>query len=294
MNEARQRGLGRGLSALLGDPQPELEGARGASVREIDIAAITPNPQQPRRTFTDEAIAELSASIAERGVLQPILVRDLKNGRFELIAGERRWRASQKAQLHKIPAIVRDYDAAASAEVALIENIQREDLNALEEADAYASLIERYGHGQEAVAKLVGKSRSHVANLLRLRDLPEYVREALRAGELTMGHARAVATAEDPEALAREVIANGLSVRQAEQLAKAVKPGAGSDIARASARKAAGVQDADVAALERQLGDVLGLRVKIAAKGSAGTVTLHFSTLDQLDLVCQRLTGEPI
>jgi ParB family chromosome partitioning protein len=263
-------------------------------VREIDVAAIKPNPQQPRRVFTDQAIAELADSITERGVLQPILVRDLKDGRFELIAGERRWRASQKAQLHKIPAIVREYDEATSAEVALIENVQREDLNALEEADAYASLIERYGHGQDAVAKLVGKSRSHVANLLRLRDLPEFVREALLRGELTMGHARAMATAEDPEALAREVIAGGLSVRQTEQLARAVKPGAGSDIARASARNRASVQDADVAALERQLGDVLGLRVKIAAKGSSGTVTLHFSTLDQLDLVCQRLTGEPI
>lgn len=294
MNELRQRGLGRGLSALLGDPQPELEGARGSGVREIDVAAITPNPQQPRRTFNDAAIAELADSIAERGVLQPILVRDLKNGQFELIAGERRWRASQKARQHKIPAIVRDYDPAASAEVALIENVQREDLNALEEADAYASLIERYGHGQDAVAKLVGKSRSHVANLLRLRDLPEFVRESLLRGELTMGHARAMATAEDPEALAREVIAGGLSVRQTEQLAKAIKPGAGRDLARGSARKAGVVQDADVAALERQLGDVLGLRVKIAAKGSSGTVTLHFSTLDQLDLVCQRLTGEPI
>lgn len=294
MNELRQRGLGRGLSALLGDAQPDLEGARGAGVREIDIAAIKPNPQQPRRVFDEAAIAELAASIGERGVLQPILVRDLKDGRFELIAGERRWRASQRAQLHKIPALVREFDEAASAEVALIENVQREDLNALEEADAYASLIERYGHGQDAVAKLVGKSRSHVANLLRLRDLPEFVREALLRGELTMGHARAVATASDPEALAREVIAGGLSVRQTEQLAKAVKPGNESDSARASARKVGTGQDADVAALERQLGDVLGLRVKIAAKGSAGTVTLHFSTLDQLDLVCQRLTGEPI
>jgi len=294
MNELRQRGLGRGLSALLGDPQPELESVRAAGVREIDIAAITPNPQQPRRTFTEEAIAELAASIAERGVLQPILVRELRGGKFELIAGERRWRASQRAQLHRIPAIVRDYDPAASAEVALIENIQREDLNALEEADAYASLIERYGHGQEAVAKLVGKSRSHVANLLRLRDLPEFVREALRAGQLSMGHARAMATASDPEALAREVIADGLSVRQTEQLAKAGKPSAANAGQRGLSGKAGGVQDADVAALERQLGDVLGLRVKIAAKGSAGTVTLHFSTLDQLDLVCQRLTGEPI
>jgi ParB family chromosome partitioning protein len=294
MNELRQRGLGRGLSALLGDSPAETEASRGGSVREIDVAAIKPNPQQPRRHFAEDAIAELAESIAKRGVLQPILVRDLKDGSFELVAGERRWRASQRARLHRIPAMVREFDAAATAEVALIENIQREDLNALEEADAYARLIESYGHTQEALAGLVGKSRSHVTNLLRLRDLPEFVRQALIQGELNMGHARAIASADDPESLAKEIIAKGLSVRQAEQLAKAARPGAGSDLARGAARRAASTQDADVAALERQLGDVLGLRVRIAAKGSAGTVTLHFSSLDQLDLVCQRLSGEPI
>jgi ParB family chromosome partitioning protein len=179
--------------------------------------------------------------------------------------------------------------------VALIENIQRETLNALEEADAYAQLLETYGHTQEALAGLVGKSRSHVANLLRLRDLPEFVRDALRRGDINMGHARAVASADDPEALTREIITKGLNVRQAEQLAKAVRPGPGSDIARGVARQAANAPvDADVAALERQLGDILGLRVKVAARGGSGTVTLHFSTLDQLDLVCQRLSGEPI
>jgi len=294
MNELRQRGLGRGLSALLGDTPTDSD-APGGSVREIDVAAIQPNPQQPRRHFAEDAIAELADSIAKRGVLQPILVRDLKDGHYELVAGERRWRASQRARLHKIPAIVRDFDAAATAEVALIENIQREDLNALEEADAYARLIESYGHTQEALAALVGKSRSHVANLLRLRDLPEFVREALRRGELNMGHARAVASSADPEALAREIITGGLSVRQAEQLAKAARPAAGPDLSRGSARHvAANAQDADVAALERQLGDVLGLKVKIAAKGASGAVTVNFSSLDQLDLICQRLSGEPI
>ena len=292
MNELRQRGLGRGLSALLGDAPGEGEPPRG-SVREIDVAAIRPNPQQPRRHFAEEAIAELAESIATRGVLQPILVRDLRDGHFELVAGERRWRASQRARLHKIPAIIREFDAAATAEVALIENIQREDLNALEEADAYARLIETYGHTQEALSGLVGKSRSHVANLLRLRDLPELVRELLMRGELNMGHARAIATAGDPEALAREIIAKGLSVRQAEQLAKSARPAA-SGAGRNGRAAAVGAQDADVAALERQLGDVLGLRVKIAAKGASGTVSLHFSSLDQLDLICQRLSGEPI
>lgn len=294
MSEQRARGLGRGLSALLGEATEE-ENAGRSGPREIDVAAIVPNPQQPRRHFAEEAIAELAASIEKRGVLQPILVRDLGGGSFELIAGERRWRAAQKAQLHRIPAIVRNFDAATTAEVALIENIQRENLNALEEADAYAQLLDTYGHTQDALAGLVGKSRSHVANLLRLRDLPEFVRDALRRGEINMGHARAVAAAEDPEALAREVIAKGLSVRQTEQLAKSVRPGAGIDIARGVARQIANTPvNADLAALERQLGDLLGLRVKVIAKGNAGTVTLHFSSLDQLDLVCQRLSGEPI
>ena len=292
MNELRQRGLGRGLSALLGDAPSEAEPPRG-SVREIDVASIRPNPQQPRRHFAEEAIAELAESIATRGVLQPILVRDLRDGHYELVAGERRWRAAQRARLHKMPAIVREFDAAATAEVALIENIQREDLNALEEADAYARLIETYGHTQEALSGVVGKSRSHVANLLRLRDLPEFVRQSLMAGELNMGHARAIATAADPESLAKEIIGKGLSVRQAEQLAKSARPDGGNG--RGRVREAAsGPQDADVAALERQLGDVLGLRVKIAAKGASGTVSLHFSSLDQLDLICQRLSGEPI
>ncbi|MCW3797727.1 ParB/RepB/Spo0J family partition protein [Sphingomonas sp. BN140010] len=293
MNEHRQRGLGRGLSALLGDAPAESEPPRG-NVREIDIAAIRPNPQQPRRHFAEEAIAELAESIATRGVLQPILVRDLRDGHYELVAGERRWRASQRARLHKIPAIVREFDAAATAEVALIENIQREDLNALEEADAYARLIDTYGHTQEALSGLVGKSRSHVANLLRLRDLPEFVQQSLMRGELNMGHARAIATAENPEALAKEIIAKDLSVRQAEQLAKAARPGAARGAGRGASTSGAGAQDADVAALERQLGDVLGLRVKIAAKGASGTVSLNFSSLDQLDLICQRLSGEPI
>lgn len=293
MSELRTRGLGRGLSALLGEAPGDAEPSRG--VREIEVAAIRPNPHQPRRQFDEQAIAELAESIRERGILQPVLVREPAPGRYELIAGERRWRAAQRAQLHRIPAIVRQFDEAATAEVALIENIQREDLNALEEADAYAQLMAAYGHGQDALAKLVGKSRSHVANLLRLRELPEPVRQALLRGDLNMGHARAIASASDPEALAQEIIARGLTVRQAEALARREKPGAGSDIARGSARRSReGAVDADIQALERQLGDLLGLRVKVATSGSAGSVTLHFSTLDQLDLICQRLSGEPI
>jgi ParB family chromosome partitioning protein len=297
--ERPTKGLGMGLSALLGDAQrpqakdssPEYRGG----VREIEIARIRPNPNQPRMHFDEAALDELAESIEERGVLQPILLRPSTEG-FEIVAGERRWRAAQKARLHVIPAIVREIDEAAMAELALIENIQREDLNAIEEAEGYRQLIERHGHTQDGVAKLVHKSRSHVANLLRLLDLPEFVRQSLVTGDITMGHARAVATAPDPEALAKEVIAKGLSVRQAEDRAKQAKqaPGAGYDIARASARNYAKPVDADLAALERQLGDILGLKVQVTHKGQGGTVTLHYSSLDQLDMVCQRLSGEPI
>jgi ParB family chromosome partitioning protein len=182
------------------------------------------------------------------------------------------------------------------AELALIENIQREDLNAIEEAEGYRQLIERHGHTQDGVSKLVHKSRSHVANLLRLLDLPEFVRQSLMIGEITMGHARAVATAPDPEELTREIVAKGLSVRQAEDRAKQEKrrPGPGADIGRASARNAVKTVDADLAALERQLGDILGLKVQVTHKGQGGAVTLHYSSLEQLDMVCQRLSGEPI
>jgi ParB family chromosome partitioning protein len=289
-------GLGRGLSALIDEAvrPPKSEGTASASgVRTIEIGRIRPNPLQPRKNFNDEAIAELTASIIERGILQPILVRSVEDG-FEIIAGERRWRAAQKAQLHQIPAIVRDFDESVTAEIALIENIQREDLNAIEEAEGYKQLISRYGHGQDAVAKLVGKSRSHVANLLRLLDLPDSVKEMLLRGDISMGHARAILTAPEPEQLAQEIAKNGLSVRQAEQLAKRVKPGAMSDMARAVARAEQRPVDADLEALERQLGDLLGLRVKVAHGRKGGTVTLHYSTLDQLDLICQRLSGEPI
>ena len=289
-------GLGRGLSALIDEAvrPPKADGTPSATgVRAIEIGRIRPNPLQPRKNFDEAAIAELTASIVERGVLQPILVRAVDEG-FEIIAGERRWRAAQKAQLHQIPAIVRDFDESVTAEIALIENIQREDLNAIEEAEGYRQLISRYGHGQDAVAKLVGKSRSHVANLLRLLDLPDSVKEMLLRGDISMGHARAILTAPDPEQLAQEIAKNGLSVRQAEELAKRAKPGAMSDMARAVARAEQRPVDADLAALERQLGDLLGLKVKVAHGKKGGTVALHYSTLDQLHLICQRLSGEPI
>lgn len=292
-------GLGRGLQALLGEaavPSAQSGEApdRRAGVREIEIGRIRPNPEQPRVQFREEAIDELADSISERGVLQPILLRPHGDG-FEIVAGERRWRAAQRARLHTIPALVREIDDSAAAEIALIENIQREDLNAIEEAEGYRQLIEKHAHTQEGVAKLVHKSRSHVANLLRLLDLPEFVRQSLVRGDISMGHARAVATAPDPEVLTKEIIAKGLSVRQAEDQARKVKPGAGQDGgARTDARGNKSPADADLLALQRQLGDMLGLKVDVAHNGKKGTVTLHYSSLDQLDMICQRLSGEPI
>ncbi len=292
MSEKPAKGLGMGLSALLGDaaraPAADAPGAPRGGVREVEIARIRPNPNQPRIRFSEESIAELADSIAERGVLQPILVRPEGDG-FQIVAGERRWRAAQKARLHTIPAIVREIDEATTAELALIENIQREDLNAIEEAQGYKQLIERHGHTQDNVGKLVHKSRSHVANLLRLLDLPEMVRLSLLQGDISMGHARAVAAAPDPEALTREIVAKGLSVRQAESRAKRAKQGP-----RELVLDKSRAVDPDLAALERQLGDMLGLKVQVQHKGQGGTVTLHYSSLDQLDMVCQRLSGEPI
>jgi ParB family transcriptional regulator, chromosome partitioning protein len=293
------KGLGMGLQALLGEAaapplSAEQQQARGG-VREVEISRIKPNPNQPRMQFDESGLDELADSIRERGVLQPILLRP-DGEDFQIVAGERRWRAAQRARLHAIPAIVREIDESTTAEIALIENIQREDLNAIEEAEGYRQLIKRHGHTQDGVAQLVHKSRSHVANLLRLLNLPEYVREALMSGAISMGHARAVATAPDPEALAREVVRKGLSVRQAEDQARRgrLRPGGGSDIARASARNAARGANSDLEALERQLGDILGLKVSVSHKGDGGAVTLHYSSLEQLDMICQRLSGEPI
>jgi ParB family chromosome partitioning protein len=280
-----------GLSALLGEARPasgnDVPPAGG--VREIEIARIRPNPNQPRQHFDEEALKELADSIAEHGVLQPILLRP-EGEDFEIIAGERRWRAAQRAQLHAMPAIVRDRtDEGVAAELALIENIQREDLNAIEEAEGYRQLIQRHGHNQDDVGKLVHKSRSHIANLLRLLDLPQSVRQSLLQGDISMGHARAVAASPDPEALTKEIIAKGLSVRQAEERAKRAKQGP-KELVLTSERKV----DADLAALERQLGDMLGVKVQVMHKGQGGTVSLAYSSLEQLDMICQRLSGEPI
>ena len=285
----RPSGLGRGLSSLLGEVAQEapVSGTPAdGNVRMIPVASIEPHPGQPRRTFNEEALAELARSIETRGVIQPIVVRP-HGHRFQIVAGERRWRAAQKARLHEVPAIVREFSDAETLEVALIENIQRQDLNAIEEAQAYSRLTSDYGHTQEALARIVHKSRSHVANLLRLLDLPAPVQELVRHGELSMGHARALVTASDAEGLAQEVVRRGLSVRETEKLAKSGKP---------TRQRPLPIEfqgaSADIAALERQLGDMLGLRVTIKHTPKGGTVTLAYASLDQLDMICQRLSGD--
>ena len=296
MTDRRPRpGLGRGLNALLGDfardeAETAAEGQSATGVRMIPVSSIAPHPDQPRRHFDEAALAELAASIAERGVIQPIIVRPHGHD-YQIVAGERRWRAAQRARLHEVPVVVRDYTDSDTLQIALLENIQRQDLNAIEEAEAYHRLADEFGHTQEALARIVHKSRSHIANLLRLLDLPRDIQAFVVDGKLSMGHARALIGAPDPAALAREVIEKGLSVRQTEKLASAAKPAAGRSSGGAKGRQEA---NADIAALERQLSDLLGLNVRISHGERGGSITLDYSTLDQLDMVCQRLSGERI
>jgi ParB family chromosome partitioning protein len=276
MNSARRQPLGRGLSALFGETTSRA-GDSGGSVREVAIELIRPGAVQPRRHFDEAELEALAQSVREKGVLQPLLVRpvDEAEAAFELIAGERRWRAAQRAGLHQVPVLVRALSDREALEIALIENLQREDLTSLEEAEAYRRLTQEFGRTQANVAEALGKSRSHVANTLRLLGLPEAVRGHLDTGALTAGHGRALLGAADPTALASEIIRRGLNVRVAEQLVK--RRAAPS---RATRRQ---LRDADTAALERDLTLALGLRVTISGKVRGGALTLHYANLDQLD-----------
>ena len=275
MNSAKRQPLGRGLAALFGEAATRP--AETAGVREIAIELIRPGAFQPRRHFDEAELEALAQSVREKGVLQPLLVRpiDGEAAAFELIAGERRWRAAQRAGLHQVPVLVRTLSDIEALEIALIENLQREDLTAIEEAEAYRRLTDEFGRTQAALAEAVGKSRSHIANTLRLLALPEIVRQRLEEGALSAGHARALLSAEDPAALAAEIIRRGLNVRVTEQLVnRRAAP------KRAAARQA---RDADTAALERDLSRALGLKVTIAGKARGGALTLHYANLDQLD-----------
>lgn len=308
----RKKKLGRGLGALLGETQREEPLVRqdtGASeqsggksttstssgLASVAISAIEPLPGQPRRRFDEAALDELAASIAQRGVIQPIIVRPLARGRYQLVAGERRWRAAQKAQLHEMPAIVRELDEAEVMALALIENIQREDLNPVEEARAYQALADRQGMTQGEIAQLVDKSRSHVANLQRLLNLPEEVLDLVEEGALSMGHARALIGHEGAVELATRAVAQKLSVRQVERLVADPAPAA-VEPRRKTRSSRDPAKDADIAAVQSHLEEFLGLsvRIKTDADPRSGAVTIRYRTLDQLDLICQRLTGGDI
>jgi len=288
------RGLGRGLSALLGEadetdsgPSEQPTGSGGPS--EVPIELLRRNPEQPRRQFGEEEIEELSASIREKGVLQPILVRPAPgaDGEWQIVAGERRWRAAQRAGLKAVPVLIRELDDLEVLEVAIVENVQRADLNAIEEAQGYKVLIERFGRTQEAVAKTVGKSRVHVTNTLRLLQLPDEVQQHLSSGRLSAGHARAIAATPDPASLARRIVEDGLNVRQAEALAKAREPGekpAGGGAGRPR-------RNADIQSLEQDLEEVLGVTVEVRDRDGRGELRLKYATLEQLDDLCRRLTS---
>lgn len=280
-----KRGLGRGLEALL--PPKEVDPETHAAITRIAIDRIVAGKHQPRKDFDNAKLEELAQSIKVHGVIQPIVVKPAGSGKYEIIAGERRWRACRQAGLKEIPAIIKTLDDRATAEISLIENLQREDLNPLEEAEAYEALITEHERTQENIAQTIGKSRSHVANTMRLLALPDEVQSYLVSGELTAGHARAIAAAADPVALAKQIIEGGLSVRETEALArKAPNLSAG----KSKGGRPPRVKDTDTQALESDLSSVLGLDVSIDHRGSTGTLTITYATLEQLDDLCNRLT----
>jgi ParB family chromosome partitioning protein len=288
MNDKPTR-LGRGLAALIGD-MATVEGARvteSGGVKELPVEFIIANRANPRRTFNSEQLEELTNSIREKGVMQPLLVRPSDDPNiFEIIAGERRWRAAQKAGLHDVPVIVRDVGDKEALELAIIENVQRADLNPLEEAMGYGQLIEQFDYTQQDLAQVIGKSRSHVANTLRLLRLPEDVREMVSSGTLTAGHARTLITADDPATLARQIVSGGLSVREAEALSQQ------RDVAgKKKPSESQADRDADTVALERRLSDALGLSVSLAHSERGGKLEIRYKTLEQLDGICLKLTG---
>ncbi|MCY1126436.1 ParB/RepB/Spo0J family partition protein [Frigidibacter sp. RF13] len=287
-----RRGLGRGLSALMADVAPAEEARPRRPDLTIPIELIEPNPDQPRRDFPRDALEELAASIREKGIIQPLIVREnpRKSSGYEIVAGERRWRAAQLAQLHEVPVLLREVSDTELLELAIIENIQRADLNPVEEAMGYRQLMDRFGHTQERLAGALSKSRSHIANLLRLLSLPDQVQTWLREGKLTAGHARALITTENPVALARRVIDEGLSVRETERLAQAPKTKIGQGAASTAPRRAPD-KDADTRVLEQDLSANLGMKVVIDHKGhDGGHLTISYKTLEQLDELCQLLS----
>jgi ParB family chromosome partitioning protein len=291
-----RRGLGRGLSALMADVSLDRTDAEGLPARRPDtflpVESLRPNPDQPRRDFSPDALSDLAASIRVKGIIQPLIVRRTAENAYEIVAGERRWRAAQIAQVHEVPVLIRDFSDAEVLEVALIENIQRADLNAIEEALAYRQLMDRFGHTQEKMAEALSKSRSHIANLLRLLNLPDEVQIYVREGKLSAGHARALITSSRPAELARIAIAKGMSVRQVEELVR-------QDSRPASGKRSSGgrhsEKDADTRALEADLSANLKMAVSIKHEpgGETGLLTIRYGSLDDLDLLCRALSQLP-
>jgi ParB family transcriptional regulator, chromosome partitioning protein len=297
LNEKRERrGLGRGLSALMADVAPALDESNSerprSGVINVPIDKVRPNPMQPRKTFAAEALEELAESIRAKGILQPLIVRPDGRDGYEIVAGERRWRAAQIAQLHDLPVLPRDLDDSEVMEVAIIENIQRSDLNALEEAEGFRQLMDRFGHTQDKIATALGKSRSHIANLLRLLSLPPEVQGYLRDGRLSAGHARALVTSEDPSALARRVVSQGLSVRETEALVREAGSQGATRQRGAKGKASSAEKDADTRALEQDLSANLRMSVVIDHRPSegGGQVIIRYKNLDDLDQLCQILS----
>jgi ParB family transcriptional regulator, chromosome partitioning protein len=292
-----RRGLGRGLSALLGENEvsatleSNIQRPTGGSTHWVPIELLHPNPDQPRKVFAEAELDELASSIREKGVIQPLLVRPAQaTGEYEIVAGERRWRAAQRAGSRELPVVVRALADGEVLEIGIIENVQRVDLNPIEEALAYRQLMDRFGRTQDAVAEVVGKSRPHVANALRLLNLPEAVQGYVLQGQMTAGHARAVLASADPVALARQVIDQNLSVRQAEALSKKAGASTRGQGPRAKAPGHTGGKDADTVALEHDLSEALGLHVEILDRDGVGELRIQYATLEQLDEVCRRLS----
>jgi ParB family chromosome partitioning protein len=285
--DATRSRLGRGLAALIGDVGTESSAERPRGQRRVATTSLRPNARNPRRNFSEDELDELTASLRERGMIQPIVARPVRGApdAFEIIAGERRWRAAQRAGLHEVPVVILEATDEESLQLAIIENVQRSDLNPLEEAEGYRALMEDYSHTQDDIAKMVGKSRSHVANTLRLLKLPPSIRAYIFKGKLDAGHARMLVGQPNAEKLADEIVARGLNVRQVEEIARQESGRNG----KPQSRKRSAEKNADTLALEKRLSDALGLVVNIDARGESGVVSIRYRNLDQLDDLAQRL-----
>ena len=286
MTQVQKRRLGRGLAALIGDDTSEEAVVQDIrSLRHVPVELLHPNPHNPRKTFNEEELESLAKSLKDKGLLQPLVVRPRGDGSFEIVAGERRWRASQRAGIHDVPVLIRELDDRETLEIALIENIQRSDLNPLEEARAYRQLLEQYSYTQQQLADAIGKSRSHIANTMRLMNLPDSIQQQIEAGTLTAGHARSLVATEQPEELAAKIINLGLTVREAEDLVR------GQADPKSLTKK--NDKDADTKLLEKTISESIGLSISINQKGqTTGAIQIHYKTLDQFDDIVRRLTGQ--